>query len=1184
MNKTFKLTGLTLIALLLGVWLAVCASAADELYPDAVTGAYHYTFTDATPDTPYVILMLAGTYTPDESPVISDGNVLYYTQETSDSQGKLSLSFVPSSYQDGTVFIASGEFVRPQILFYAKAGDAKDIADFDIVLNQTVYTVKGDGVPVYVRYTVDAKDSFGFDTKLPSFAVRSLDNYGGDKIKFLADSDTLLLASDLEVGTYTFSISCGEDMVRSASFTVLHEPSAAAALRLTVDGEDRSRYYFECDTDLDGSFFDPASRLIEVQTLNQYGEPIADNYTYEYVETDADGLVIRRQLLSENGAALAFQPLRVPDIDEVFSCTVTVKSQSEPSLSAQALFTIVGDTSYTGTAKTLYLNLLKAKNYADMIESGDILICDSGELVPATKQWTTQANASRLYEEIDATEQLLAAHKISAQNDTLLTERRNKLDLALTSFERALLKGLYARIEALEFDRDSVDLALGKYAVIPVTVTPLRTSEKVSYRSENPAIASVSSSSGEVRALAEGSVRIFASNETGDICAYYDLHVYKPITSIRFNSKSLTLVAGASAELSVTVLPAAHSDEISFSSSDTDIAAVSDGCVYGRNTGSAVITASSKSGVTATFTVNVIKPRFAAPVSVRAKPGSRVSVTVSVADAYDFSSLSAEVSYNAEVLTFIEAQVSAFDDSYEGTVALDDGCLSSTWSFSEPTAQLSASFITYVFEVAEDAAYGNQTVEIALSAATADDEDILADGFAFGTVVTVGDRDTYTVSATAGTGGVVTGDGEYTYGTQVTLIAVSDKNYEFSGWYNGTTLLYSSSRYTFTVTEDLALTAKFAKTPPASAGGGGSSGGSGGGGGGSLGGGTVTKLEQVKPVTADIPGGLVQPGTKVTLSCATAGAIIYYTVDGTVPTAAGLRYSEPIEIVAPGLQIRAIAVKNGMTNSEIAGFSYRLPSDTAAEGVRIRLKDNAAQIQYVSSGSYFRPNDAATRYEVIDMLSELFDISGVSPLSVAFPDLSETYRGTVELYAAAGIINGYPDGTFGGERGITRAELVKILNIMLGFDKEELSGEETVSLSDISEHWAQSHIRKFVAKGYIVGYPEGDFRPDKSVTRAEVVTILNRVTGLVKVSGLPQRFQDLTPDFWAYDEIMNAAKPAAQSTGTESSEPADTDVQNGSESADALSAQEKDAQSHAEPARSDAVEATGADAAQSADA
>ena len=105
--------------------------------------------------------------------------------------------------------------------------------------------------------------------------------------------------------------------------------------------------------------------------------------------------------------------------------------------------------------------------------------------------------------------------------------------------------------------------------------------------------------------------------------------------------------------------------------------------------------------------------------------------------------------------------------------------------------------------------------------------------------------------------------------------------------------------------------------------------------------------------------------------------------------------------------------------------------------------------------------------------------------------------------------------------------MVKLLSVLLGLDKTAVEGETNVTLSDISGHWAESFIRKFVAKGYILGYPEGDFRPDKAVSRAEAVTIINRVTGLAKASGLPQRFRDLPGNFWAYDEIMNAVTDEA---------------------------------------------------------
>lgn len=249
-------------------------------------------------------------------------------------------------------------------------------------------------------------------------------------------------------------------------------------------------------------------------------------------------------------------------------------------------------------------------------------------------------------------------------------------------------------------------------------------------------------------------------------------------------------------------------------------------------------------------------------------------------------------------------------------------------------------------------------------------------------------------------------------------------------------------------------------------------------------------LNRLSLSPGDTPSGLITPGTKVTLSCATVGAVIYYTLDGTPPTGASIRYTEPIEITQNGTQIRAVAIKNGMTNSEIIAFNFRFPDeeptdpgkepDEPAGNAVVTLKENAAQIKYLGApSSYIRPNDPASRYEVVDMLAKLFDIAGVTAGN-RFADVSENHKSTVELFAAAGIINGYEDGTFGGAREITRAELVKIISLLLGLDKTEVEGESAVALSDISGHWAESNIRKFVAKGYILGYPEGDFRPDQS--------------------------------------------------------------------------------------------------------
>ena len=82
--------------------------------------------------------------------------------------------------------------------------------------------------------------------------------------------------------------------------------------------------------------------------------------------------------------------------------------------------------------------------------------------------------------------------------------------------------------------------------------------------------------------------------------------------------------------------------------------------------------------------------------------------------------------------------------------------------------------------------------------------------------------------------------------------------------------------------------------------------------------------------TASVTSGTVASGTEVALSTATEGAVIHYTTDGSTPTAASAVYSEPIVITA-NTTVRAVAVKEGIDDSAVAVFQYRLPVSAASD-------------------------------------------------------------------------------------------------------------------------------------------------------------------------------------------------------------------------------------------------------------
>ncbi len=107
----------------------------------------------------------------------------------------------------------------------------------------------------------------------------------------------------------------------------------------------------------------------------------------------------------------------------------------------------------------------------------------------------------------------------------------------------------------------------------------------------------------------------------------------------------------------------------------------------------------------------------------------------------------------------------------------------------------------------------------------------------------------------------------------------------------------------------------------------------------------------------------------------------------------------------------------------------------------------------------------------------------------SFSDVDENawFNNAISTLQNAKIINGYPDGTFRPNAPITRAELSKIAASFYA-----TQAETDVVFSDIAGHWAEKYIESAHGYGFIDGYPDGTFKPDKLITRAETMKIVNR--------------------------------------------------------------------------------------------
>lgn len=172
----------------------------------------------------------------------------------------------------------------------------------------------------------------------------------------------------------------------------------------------------------------------------------------------------------------------------------------------------------------------------------------------------------------------------------------------------------------------------------------------------------------------------------------------------------------------------------------------------------------------------------------------------------------------------------------------------------------------------------------------------------------------------------------------------------------------------------------------------------------------------------------------------------------------------------------------------------------------------------------FQPDKQLTRAQAAQMVYRLLAApdSGMGPCSYADVPASQWYAKAVTALCRLGL---FDDGSqFRPEDVITRAEFVDLLVRL----QPEAQGQAV--FSDVPAwHWAARQIGAAVQLGWINGYPDGTFKPDKGLSRAEACTIINRMTGrtgdtaqATKIIGLGL-YSDVTIDYWAALTIAEAS-------------------------------------------------------------
>lgn len=211
---------------------------------------------------------------------------------------------------------------------------------------------------------------------------------------------------------------------------------------------------------------------------------------------------------------------------------------------------------------------------------------------------------------------------------------------------------------------------------------------------------------------------------------------------------------------------------------------------------------------------------------------------------------------------------------------------------------------------------------------------------------------------------------------------------------------------------------------------------------------------------------------------------------------------------------------NGKTYSPVTFVNRR-----AAE---LNRRDHYAFLVGHADGT-FGPECNMTRAEVTTMFARLLteQIEADKTYSSTFNDVAKNcwaanYIGYMQQF---GIVTGYEDGSFRPDAPVTRAEFAAIAS------RFEKLTQGSASFTDVPDtHWAVKYINFAATRGWVTGYEDGTFKPEHSITRAEVAAVTCRLlersadqTYIRSHIGELRTFADVTESHWAYWYAMEAA-------------------------------------------------------------
>ena len=230
---------------------------------------------------------------------------------------------------------------------------------------------------------------------------------------------------------------------------------------------------------------------------------------------------------------------------------------------------------------------------------------------------------------------------------------------------------------------------------------------------------------------------------------------------------------------------------------------------------------------------------------------------------------------------------------------------------------------------------------------------------------------------------------------------------------------------------------------------------------------------------------------------------------------------------------------------EVGTYQYTIAAPTGGGGggtvtidktrkytVDVFGNEHPTHINYIKGypDGTVRPEGHITREEMAVILYRVRNKQYENPFTVTgdvFPDVAADRWSVTEIEYMANekVIVGYPDTEFKPTGNLTRAEFAAMI---CRFADLTYTRKKDYMFPDVSEnHWAFDEIAALMQSGYVEGYEDGTFRPENQITRAEVITVMNKILGRKPMDSYVKSldfnpYTDLVTDQWYYTAVMEA--------------------------------------------------------------